>query len=143
MRSIRVIGNTLFALLFTVIFCATSFAEPANLGEAKKSLRDYYNSGLYFKEIEQIATKADQYIVHEATLNAHNKHPKKLAIVLDIDETALSYYAPMEKRNFCYDPISAHDEILRADAPAITPVLALYHDAIKHNVAVFFVTARP
>ena len=35
-----------------------------------------------------------------------------------------------------------HQDILSGDAPAIAPMLALYNDALKHGVSVFFVTGR-
>ncbi|MCK0183616.1 HAD family acid phosphatase, partial [Legionella pneumophila] len=43
---------------------------------------------------------AQEYIHQQYLINKNNKHPQKLAIVLDIDETSLSNYDKMVKRDF-------------------------------------------
>jgi len=134
--------HTLFAVLCAAIINTKSFAEPTNLSQVKANLQAYHDSGAYLKEVTEVATRASQYINRQAELNERSKHPQKLAIVLDIDETSLSYYKHMYKHHFCYDPIASREEILKENAPAIQPVLELYRDALSHHVAVFFVTAR-
>lgn len=142
MNHMRFITNILFAILCSTMPHSTSFAEPTNLGLLKTELQTYHDSGMYLKEISEVANRADQYITRQAEINEHSKHPQHLAIVLDIDETSLSYYKQIYKRHFCHDPITSRDEILKANAPAIKPVLALYRNALNHHVAVFFITAR-
>lgn len=142
MNNARFIANTLFAIVCAAVINAKSFAEPTNLSSIKSSLQTYHDSGMYQKELAQVAARANQYITRQATTNEHSKHPQKLAIVLDIDETSLSYYNHMFKRHFCHDPIASRQEILTENAPAIQPILALYQDALKHNISVFFITAR-
>lgn len=71
-------------------------------------------------------------------------HPSEghLAVVMDIDETALSNWENLKKIDFAYD----HDEFLlwesQAQAPAIKPVLALFNYAHDHQVATIFLTGR-
>jgi hypothetical protein len=65
------------------------------------------------------------------------------AIVLDIDETALSNYAGLVATGFA---LGAAGDVVTAAAgagTAIGPVLDLYRDARRRGVAVFFVTGRP
>lgn len=143
MKNVRIITNTLFVIFCAMICHTKSFAEPLNLQHYKKTLQEYYHSGLYQQEITKIAAKAERYITREAEINAHRHHPKKLAIVLDVDETTLTYYRYIEKMNFCHDPDNASRFISNHDVPPIKPILELYKDAIKHNIAVFFITARP
>jgi predicted secreted acid phosphatase len=67
---------------------------------------------------------------------------KRLAIVLDIDETSLSNYSAIEADDFTYGPNSqaeADDEV----GTAIAPTLALYNHAKSLGVTPFFVTGRP
>lgn len=142
MKSLRLINNIFFVILCTVFVISKSFAEPVNIHSVRKELQQYYESGEYLKEISEIAKKANEYIEQEAKENLKNDNPKKLAVVLDIDETSLSYYKNMAKRHFCYDAAAARDEILKANAPAIEPILSLYRNAIQNKVSVFFVTAR-
>jgi HAD superfamily, subfamily IIIB (Acid phosphatase) len=66
---------------------------------------------------------------------------KKLAIVLDIDETSLSNYTGLLASGF-----SSVGTVLPAatgTGTAIQPTLTLYRDARSHGVAVFFITGRP
>ncbi|MDP3705919.1 MAG: HAD family acid phosphatase [Legionellaceae bacterium] len=142
MNNMRFVANTFFAILCATLINTKSFAEPVNLNTVKDNLRAYHDSGDYQKEITKVATQADQYMVHQAEMNERSKHPQKLAIVLDIDETSLSYYDHMYKRHFTHDPIASREEILTENAPAIKPILLLYQNALSHHIAVFFITAR-
>ncbi len=142
MKSFRLINNVFFIILCTIFINSKSFAEPTNIHSLRQELLKYYDSGEYFKDISKIATEADKYIDQQVKENIKNGNSKKLAVVLDIDETSLSYYKNMAKRHFCYDPIASRNEILKANAPAIEPVLSLYRNAINNKVSVFFITAR-
>ncbi len=140
---LRFVVNLFFAICCVTAMHSTVFAEPTNLHDVKESLKVYHDSGEYDKEIAQVALRADQYIHHQVEINTHRHHPLKLAIVLDIDETSLSSYDFMLKNQFCYKPVAHHRELLRANAPAIKPVLTLYQHALVQHVSVFFITARP
>lgn len=134
-------------LLLQVLFIFTlasqpAFPEPANLSLVKQEVKSYYDSGLYHQELEKKIHEAQQYIEHQALTNHQSKHPKKLAIVLDIDETSLSNYNKMVQRDFIGNREQIHKEILAADSPVIKPMLVLYKNAQKHGVKVFFVTGR-
>ena len=61
--------------------------------------------------------------------------------MLDIDETSLSNYSGLVASGFTAAGIDA--TAASGTAAAIAPTVALYHDAIAHHVAVFFVTGRP
>lgn len=139
----KVIIRTLVVISYTALFLSPTFAEPANLSLLKKDIQTYHDSGLYEKELTQVIAQARGYIIKEAIANNNSNNPKKLAVVLDIDETSLSNYDKMVKRDFVADRAQLHKEILAADAPVITPMLSLYQDALKHGVKVFFVTGRP
>src|SRR5215216_2823856 len=71
---------------------------------------------------------------------------EKPALVLDIDETALSNYDWMVSVDFLRDsPLLADLFAQHADTsaiPAIEPVLELYATARQHDIAVFFITGR-
>jgi acid phosphatase len=134
--------------LATIIFNATfllatpTYAEPPNLTIVKNEIKKYHDSGQYQHDLAVVVNKAQHYIAQQAQVNAHQKHPQKLAIVLDIDETSLSNYKHMIQRDFTGTHKDFHQDTIAADAPAIKPTLALYQDAIRHGVSVFFVTGR-
>jgi predicted secreted acid phosphatase len=128
-------------LLFLSFFLLNSgiYAEPANLSIIKKQIIAYHDAGDYEKELTNKIEKAQRYILQQAR---SAKQKQKLAIVLDIDETSLSNYASLVKRDFADEPARVHKDMLKADAEVIKPMLNLYNNALKHNIHVFFVTGR-
>ncbi|OGV28778.1 MAG: hypothetical protein A3E88_05925 [Legionellales bacterium RIFCSPHIGHO2_12_FULL_35_11] len=142
MKNTGFIANVFFSILCAAFISSKSFAEPMNIHELRNQLQSYHDSGTYLKEITKVADAANKYITEIANTNNHSANPKHLAIVLDVDETSLSYYNHLLKHHFCYDPIASRNEILTANAPAIKPILLLYKSAIQNKVAVFFITAR-
>ncbi|CDZ76986.1 plant acid phosphatase [Legionella massiliensis] len=141
--------NTLSSQFFTLLsgiafLSATAFAEPSNLGLLKNDIKTYHDSGLYEKELTKAILNAQNYILKQAKLNERcYKDCKKLAIVLDIDETSLSNYDKMVKRDFVANKEQLHKEMLAANSPVISPMLKLYTDAREQGIQVFFVTGRP
>lgn len=142
MNTLKTTTHVLIAFACAVAIQSKSFAEPANLAHHKTEVQAYHDSGAYQKELTQVITHARQYIDQRINANKMDNKPKKLAIVLDIDETSLSNYDSMLARDFAGNQQSIHNEMLAANAPAIEPMLQLYQDAQKNNVAVFFVTGR-
>lgn len=133
-----------FVVYFSFFFICLSpvYSEPLNLDLIKKIAIEYHDSGRYDQEMEQKIAQAQRYIIEQATANAQRPQPKKLAIVLDIDETSISNYAHLVKRGFANIYEQINEDILAADDPVIAPTLALYQEVLKHGVSVFFVTGR-
>ncbi|BCZ98353.1 TPA: acid phosphatase [Legionella pneumophila subsp. pneumophila] len=132
----------LISLCLLLILSTPLQAEPPNLSLIRKEIKNYYDSGLYYHELERTIKLAQEYIHQQYLINKNNKHPQKLAIVLDIDETSLSNYDKMVKRDFTGSKEQIHKEILAANSPAIKPMLTLYKNALKQGIKVFFVTGR-
>lgn len=142
MNPSQIIINSFFALTCALLIGTKSFAEPVNLGQLKKELVTYHTSGQYDEEFSKVIAKAKVFIDKTAEKNLHSKTPKRLALVLDIDETSLSNYPLMEQHHFCA-PLDLFDkEHLKANEPALTSTLELYKDALKHHINVFFITGR-
>jgi predicted secreted acid phosphatase len=129
-----------------------------NAGDWENTLRAYHDSGVYNNQIAQIdviAQKALARRVHHGHFRArkgqfkkgHGRarvamyHNKKLAIVLDIDETSLSNYTAINADNFTFGPAS-QAEATNEIGTAIAPTLALFKEAQQDGVAVFFITGR-
>ena len=112
-----------------------------NLDTIKTELVRYHDSGAYDKQIALVDAQAKNYLQQRINQNKNLSHPKKLAIVFDIDETALSNYSDMAKRDFSRH--GAYNDYLLAHDPAIQPTFEIYQLAEKNHVAVFFVTGRP
>jgi predicted secreted acid phosphatase len=109
-----------------------------NLDTVKSELVQYHDSGKYSQQIATVDKEAQKYLALRINQNKNLPQPKKLAIVFDIDETALSNYPNMVKRDFSH----IHAGQITDDAPVIQPTLGLFQFAEKNNVAVFFVTGR-
>jgi hypothetical protein len=72
----------------------TVTSQPINVGDAKAAALAYYNSGAYQRDLEAVATLAASWIDSRA---ASVKRP---ALVLDIDETALSNWEILKRDDF-------------------------------------------
>jgi acid phosphatase len=88
-------------------------------------------------------TQADRAIAFLRGRAKANKDGKKLALVLDIDETTLSNWEEMQKADFAYDSKAFNAWVETAAAPAIPGTLRLYKEAQRMGVGVFFLTGRP
>jgi acid phosphatase len=125
-------------LVFSV--SATMAQEPANIAVVKKQLIQYHDTGAYDKDINSTMTQAMQYLKKRVAENKSNA--KKLAIVLDIDETSLSNYSDIRELDFggTIEQIQLAED--KGSDPAIEPTLKLYQFAKANKVAVFFITGR-
>jgi len=114
-----------------------------NFDTLKKQLKQYHECtctcGCYAKDQDH---QADRAIAILRLRAAHRRPDEKLALVLDIDETALSNYEEMVKADFAYDSAVFHAWINSAKAPAIPGTLRLYREAQALGVSVFFITGR-
>lgn len=143
MKAVSSFFLTLFlSLSFFILPHSPALAEPPNLSIVKNEIKTYHDSGIYNQELTQAIARAHRYIMAQVKANDHQAIKRKLAIVLDIDETSLSNYDDIIKHDFTANRQTIHQQILKAQAPAIKPMLALYKDAIEHGVKVFFVTGR-
>jgi predicted secreted acid phosphatase len=131
----------------TAITAATQVAPtPPNLGELKSQLVGYQRSGDYDRDIVTVLGQARAYI------DEHAGQTAKPAIVLDIDETALSNWPEILANDFGYigaggcslpaGPCGMGAWFESARAAAIGPTLALFKAAKAKGVTVFFITGR-
>lgn len=114
--------------------------EPANLAVAKAQIYRYVNSGEYARDLGAVALRANKYLAKR--LNKPAKPGEKRAIVLDIDETAVTNLPHFIANDFGYVPAVWQRYVASAQAKAIVPVQIAYDMATKAGVAVFFITAR-
>jgi acid phosphatase len=146
---VRAVSPLLLALQLQA--CATApqraATTPANLGLLKTELVEYHDSGRYERDIAAVADEAGQYLL------AHARGAAKPALVLDVDETALSNWEQMKADDFGYFTDGPCDQLPKGPcgalawdatlrAPAIAPTLRLFQLARENGVAVFFITGR-
>ena len=126
---------------------APSVAVAPSLVEAKRQVTAYVDSGRYETDIAAVVEQARAYL--EATVQRGGK----FAIVVDIDETALSNLPSLRANDYGFivpgpcdlprGPCGLGAWIRMARADPIRPVLALARLARERGVAVFFLTGRP
>jgi acid phosphatase len=120
---------------------------PPSLVEAKREVSTYVDSGRYEAEVSAVVDQA------AAFLESRVPRGGKLAIVLDIDETALSNLPSLRANDYGFiisgpcdlprGPCGLLAWIGMARAEPIKPVLTLARLARQRGVAVFFLTGRP
>lgn len=99
-----------------------------------KILKAYFDSGQYREECSKAVT---EFFVE------FGQPLEKDVAVIDIDETALSSYQSMLKRDFISDPEAVAASYMGASLPRIGPVYELYHYLLSEGVAIVFITNRP
>jgi acid phosphatase len=118
-----------------------------SLVDAKRQVTEYVTSGRYDADIAAVVADARAYLTGRLTGGA------KLAIVLDIDETALTNLPQLRANDYGFI-IAGPCELSRgpcgfvawlelARAEPIKPVLELARFARERGVGVFFITGRP
>lgn len=131
-------------LILSILFSTACFAkEPKNLTFVKEDLIRYHDSGEYAKDQTKVIDHAMLYLKLRLAKAKKSPSEKKLAIVLDIDETSLSNYSDMLTLNFGGALKSIMDEMNKGTDAAIPATLELYRYAKANNVAVFFISGRP
>jgi acid phosphatase len=117
--------------------------EPTNLGKLKTRLIDYHNCtgnhGCYTSDLDR---QIDSGIAILRRRAARAKPGEKLALVLDIDETALSNWDEEMQDDFGYLVKDWNDWVDKRQTPAIAGTLRLYKEAVAHGVSVFFISGR-
>ncbi len=113
--------------------------EPTNIEIVKQRIKAYVHEGTYFHEVESEIENGIRFLDHRLS----EPHQHRLAVVLDIDETAVSNYDVIEKSNFGHLSFAVDKKIVHGHYTAISATHRLYDFARTHDVAVFFVTGRP
>jgi acid phosphatase len=118
--------------------------EPTpNLGKLKTGLIAYHNCtgnhGCYTSDLDRQIDMAITILRRRA---GRAKPDEKLALVLDIDETALSNWDEELQDDFGYIAKDWNAWVDKKQATAIAGTLRLYKEAIAHGVSVFFISGR-
>lgn len=114
--------------------------EPVNLGLRKDEIRRYVASGEYSQDIAAVAAQAKAWIEERAPRGA--AAGRKLAVVLDLDETLLSNWPEMAREDFGFEPKAFSAWVEQGKCPLIEPVREVYRAARERGVAVIYLTGR-
>ena len=130
--------------------CSTTAPAPApvpSLVEAKRQVAEYVASGRYDADLAAVVAEAKTYLARRLA------GPARPAIVLDVDETALSNLPWLRANDYGWivggpcdlarGPCGFVAWLEMARAEPIKPVLELARFARERGIAVFFLTGRP
>jgi predicted secreted acid phosphatase len=111
----------------------TTTTEPP-APAAPAAIVAYHDSGAWARDTGAVAERARRFLL------AHRRDDRRrAALVLDVDDTALSTYACLERAGF---DRAAGNCAESAGLPAVGATLELYRQARARGVIVFFVTRR-
>lgn len=114
-------------------------AEPRNLSSLKAEIVAYVDTGAYMTELKAAVAPAKAYMLERL---ARREPAERLAVVLDIDETALSNISHMRAFDFAYLPVEWDAWVARGEAPSIAPVREFFQAARSLGLEVIFITGR-
>jgi predicted secreted acid phosphatase len=113
-------------------------AADAPASDAVARIVAYHDSGAWARDTTRVIARARAYLRGRLRAGAD---PRKLTVVLDVDDTSLSTYACMKRGGFARDHLDAC--VITARLPAVPQTLALFRYAQAQHVGVAFVTGRP
>lgn len=139
----KIVSLTICLLVLSISFSSISSAkEPKNLAVIKANLIQYYDSGEYKKDQAKIIGQAMQYLKARLAREKKSSSHKNFAIVLDVDETALSNYPNLRATDFGDASLALAESIKQGNTIPIQPTLNLYRYAKENNISVFFISER-
>jgi predicted secreted acid phosphatase len=129
-----------FCAAFALVLggCATCEPQP-NLGLYKQKLVQWHNSGDYAACFARTGREAILAFRSELSRVRPGTRP---AVVLDIDETALSNWGYLTEVGFNINAATFRQWTARHNDPALPTTLELFREARAKNVPVFFITGR-
>jgi len=109
--------------------------KPVNLSVARESVKEYYESGKFDKELDNVIREAkDKFSKVEFTENS--------VVIFDIDETVLDNYELAESMGFGYVYEMNKKWNKELKAPAIVQVKELYDYLLTKGARIIFLTGR-
>ena len=125
----------------------TNSNEIPNLGLVKNQIKFYYgdptSTGVasptspYAREVRRDETRLRTWLAN------HKQGPKKPALVLDVDDTALLTYNYEISEDFGFNPTTNAEFVLAERFSAVFGMVATVRWATQHGYTLFFITGRP
>jgi len=131
----KTLFKTLLSLTFILVLASCESEKPTNLSVARNEVKEYYESGKYDEELNEVIKNAREQF-QEVELNENS------VVIFDVDETALNNYGLAELMGFgyVYDMNKKWNAELKA--PAIPQVKELYDFLIENGTKIVFLTGR-
>ncbi len=127
--------DKIIVLLFSLLLIGCSSTRVVNLRTAKDIVKDYYESGKYDEELNNVIQIAKEKF-------ASVKVSENSVVIFDVDETALNNYGLAKQMDFgyVYELNKKWNQELKA--PAIEQTKDLYNNLLNKGFKIIFLTAR-
>jgi len=132
MKSFLILSINIFIVL---TFFSCESRKPVNLSVARNEVKEYYESGKYDAELNEVIRKAKEKF--------DNVELKENSVVIfDVDETAFNNYELAEQMGFGYVYEMNKKWNKEMKAPAIPQVKELYDYLLSNGIKIIFLTGR-
>ncbi len=109
--------------------------KPVNLSAARESVKEYYESGKFDEELDNVIREAkNKFSKVEFIDNS--------VVIFDVDETALNNYEISKKMGYGYVYEMVYEWTQNAKVPAFPQVKELYDYLLSKGSKIIFLTAR-
>ena len=126
-------------LILTLTFWSCSSNQIVNLRMAKDTVKNYYESGKYDEEMNQVVKDAEEKF-DKVEVNKSGKD--KSVVIFDVDDTAINNYGLSKMMDFGYVYELNKKWNKELKAPAIKQTQDLYNFLIKKGFKIIFLTGR-
>ena len=135
MKSIIKIPLNIVLIVAAVLQLTSCIDKPVNLSVARESVKEYYESGKFDKELDEVIREAkDKFSKIAFTENS--------VIIFDVDEAALNNYEISKRMGYGYVYEMVLEWTQDAKVPAFPQVKELYDYLLNKGSKIIFLTAR-
>jgi acid phosphatase len=128
----------LLALVLGALLAAPAAGDTTRTSYTPAQIRAYHESGRWERDVARVFSSARRSLLRQLD---RPRVPRRPAIVLDIDETALSNYPCLDEGDFSLTGVATC--VTQSRSVAIVPARRLVDAARRRKVAVFFITGAP
>ncbi len=127
---------TVIIFLTLILFPACEKNEkPVNLTIAREEVKQYYESGKFYKEVNEVIEKAKKEFEKVEFKN-------NSVVIFDVDETAINNYELAKEMGFGYVYEMNKKWNAEMKSPAINQVKELYDYLLSKGAKIIFLTGR-
>jgi acid phosphatase len=122
-------------LSLPLFFACDKNDKPVNLSVVREEVKQYYESGMFDKELDGVIAEAK---IEFDQINIKNNS----VVIFDVDETTLNNYGLAEQMGFGYVYEMNKKWNTEMKAPAIPKVKELYDFLLSKGAKIIFITGR-
>lgn len=132
--TIKILFNVVLTIA-TVLQLISCTDKPVNLSVARETVKEYYESGMFDEELDEVISEAKEKFENIQVKN-------NSVVIFDVDETALNNYELAEQMGFGYVYKMNKEWNSELKAPAIKRVKDFYDYLLARGFRIIFLTGR-